>query len=661
MQFQILEILLWPRVPTIPVQRLPFKEGALNVISGVSRTGKSAVIPIVDYCLGSDSCSIPVSTIRDRCSWFGIILSTQRGQLLLARREPAELRSTGDMFVLEGVKVEPPQVAPLKNTTAEQVKRLLDERAGLTMLDFDLGQTGSGFKRRPSFRDMMAFVFQPQNIVANQNTLFFKADTHEHREKLRTIFPYVLGAISPEILAKQHELIQLRRVLQLKDRELGTLRQISERWISEIRAWESRARELGFLKAEASGSDIPAIVSRLLDLVRNGSRIPEVTEATIDGSVRELVQLQKEETEKDTKVVELRSRLAEMERLKKTAEAYRDQLEVQRDRLGVSEWLGELRAADHTCPLCGQEAGKVQDGFHELIEALKRVENSAGQATDLTAAFDRELQRVRDQLRPATEQLEGIRHRIRVLAQSSEEAKRRHDAALNASRFLGQLEQALEHYSRIGEDGDLAAEVEELRLRVARLEKDVEEGAIEKRTDLALKRVTANTARLMPSLDTERPDDLVSLSIDDLTIRVAGKDREDLLSEIGSGSNWLSYHLAICVALQEFFLSMPTSPVPSLLVFDQPSQVYFPRRLADKPDSAPTFEPKLEDEDVVAVRKAFEVLAGAVRTAKQKLQIVVLDHATDTVWHDIQPIHVVADWRDGRKLVPEDWPSVSSS
>ena len=39
---------------------------------------------------------------------------------------------------------------------------------------------------------MAAFNFQPQHIVANPYTLFFKADTTEHREKLRIIFPLAL-------------------------------------------------------------------------------------------------------------------------------------------------------------------------------------------------------------------------------------------------------------------------------------------------------------------------------------------------------------------------------------------------------------------------------------------------------------------------------------
>lgn len=51
-------------------------------------------------------------------------------------------------------------------------------------LDFSGGDESTGFDGRPSFRDLAAFTFQPQNVVANPDVLFFKANTYEHREKL---------------------------------------------------------------------------------------------------------------------------------------------------------------------------------------------------------------------------------------------------------------------------------------------------------------------------------------------------------------------------------------------------------------------------------------------------------------------------------------------
>jgi hypothetical protein len=71
-------------------------------------------------------------------------------------------------------------------------------------------------------------------------------------------------------------------------------------------------------------------------------------------------------------------------------------------------------------------------------------------------------------------------------------------------------------------------------------------------------------------------------------------------------------------------------------------------------------EEPYQDEDVAAVRKIFAMLADAVRNARGRLQIIVLDHATDTVWGDVQGLNVAAQWRDGVKLVPDSWPSAGA-
>lgn len=170
MHFQILKLILWSKAGYAP-RILNFKPGMANVISGASKTGKSAVIPIIDYCLASSKCSIPVGTIRTACSWFGIVIETIEGQKLLARREPGDARQTGDMMLLEGDVVEIPLETPEKTHTAEAVKRKLDQLAGLSQLKLD-PESDSGFQSRVSFRDLMAFTFQPQYIVANPLALF---------------------------------------------------------------------------------------------------------------------------------------------------------------------------------------------------------------------------------------------------------------------------------------------------------------------------------------------------------------------------------------------------------------------------------------------------------------------------------------------------------
>ncbi len=412
MYFQIKEIILWPKNPSFKPRYLSFELGKVNIISGASRTGKSAIIPIIDYCLGSDKCTIPVNTIRDSCEWFGIVVQTIIGQKLFARREPGGLKTTGDMFVLEGSQLNIPERITVKNTTAEAVKRYLDELAGLTALDFDVEELNVGFKNRPSFRDLAAFIFQPQNVVANPDVFFYKADTYEHREKLRTIFPYILNAITPQLLAKQHELIQLRKELRRKQNELGTVKQVSERWIAEIQSKVSEVKELGLVK-----TPIPPTASQeqliefLSKVVQSSTDEIHITTETISEAVKELVALQKEETRVSLELSGLRKRLTEMATLKESTKLYREALQVQRDRLKLSEWLRKTHDSNHNCPLCGNSINSATKQLNALCNSLVEIEKTAGEFDNVPAAFDREFERVKSEIKTVTEKLGGIKIR----------------------------------------------------------------------------------------------------------------------------------------------------------------------------------------------------------------------------------------------------------
>ena len=51
-----------------------FELGRMNIITGDSKTGKSAIGDIIDYCLGSSKCSIPDGVIRETVAWFALII-----------------------------------------------------------------------------------------------------------------------------------------------------------------------------------------------------------------------------------------------------------------------------------------------------------------------------------------------------------------------------------------------------------------------------------------------------------------------------------------------------------------------------------------------------------------------------------------------------------
>ena len=217
-------------------------------------------------------------------------------------------------------------------------------------------------------------------------------------------------------------------------------------------------------------------------------------------------------------------------------------------------------------------------------------------------------------------------------------------------RFLGRLEQALNLYFRVDQSSDLRQEISDLKILLSDLQGKISEVEIMRRTNNALDQIEGFCSQIIPRLDAEWPDSPIRLIIKDLTVKVIRGSRDDYLWEIGSGANWLAYHVALSLALQRFFLTSPFHPVPSFLIYDQPSQVYFPQKIGVEVESL-----SLKDEDVEAVRKVFSLLGRAAIDADGRLQIIILDHADKSVWDDLEGVNLVEEWRHGNTLVPANW------
>jgi hypothetical protein len=650
MQFQVLKIILWSKAGHKP-RVLDFEPGMVNVISGASKTGKSAVIPIIDYCLASGKCSIPVGTIRDACSWFGIVVDTLEGQKLLARREPGEARQTGDMFILEGETVEVPREEPQKNTTAEQVKQTLDRLAGLSNLGLD-PENEIGFQSRVSFRDLMAFTFQPQYIVANPMVLFFNADTTEHREKLKAIFPYVLGALTPEMLAARWEIERLQRDLRRKEAALVSTRQGVQVWQREIQAWIRQSIEFGLLPSDTT---IPTewvdIVDTLRIVTEANTRTSFATLESIEPTLRQLQALQVEESEAAAILSDRRQRLNEMQRLLDNSQTYGAAIRVQRDRLNIAGWLRSRVSHDAVDPLVTAVDGG-RDRLEVLANALSGIEIQLRSQPTLSDAFDKERLRLRSAVEDATTQLMSIRQQITLLEQKSEQVQAATFRQDRIERFIGRLEQALLTLDRSEEGSELSEQVMQLRDRIADLRRIYSETQVNAKKANALRLIENMTASIIPLLDAEWPDAPIQVLTDDLTIRVIHPNRSDYLWEIGSGANWLAYHVAVTLALQRFFLEQPNHPVPGIIIYDQPSQVYFPKGFEAEAEGLPG---RTRDEDIAAVRAVFQTVGKEVVRSRGRLQAIVLDHAGPDVWGDIEGVSLAEEWRGDHKLVPPDW------
>ena len=649
MKFVIDKVVLWPKKSEHSFRTVDFKSDKINIITGASRTGKSAIIPIIDYCLGADKCTIPVDTIRNATAWFGVLISLDGGQILLCRKEPGQRASTGEMYILRGNELSIPEKI-IANTTVDEVKNVLNELFSMSFLAVD-PQNRDGFSSRPSYRDFMAFLFQPQNIVANADVMFYKADTMEHRQRLINIFPYALGAVTPEILAARQELERVKKQRDRLQRELDAIKEVSENWKQEISSWLMQAKEMGLIDGIDKATTFEEQVDLLSQLVERSATDSLMHSTNIRDLSAELVFLRKEEQSLSSKLFALQTRYTEMLQLKDSLGDYEGSLKIQLQRLEISTWLKELATTTGTCPFCNSDHIEAKVELDALCAAIAEIEKSADGIKAMPAAFGRELHLVQRDIDELVEKLTAVRKRIAVESGKIASDSDKKYTLSSISRFLGRMETSLQTFNKIGRDGELERQILELVARIEGLSAIVNEAQIRSKINAAISYINQKIGEIVKTLDAEHPDDPVQFLDKDLTIKVrSSSGRDDYLWEIGSASNWLAYHLATILAFQNFFQIRGKVAVPNFVVFDQPSQVYFPQQINTEEEKT-----EIKDEDKEAVRKIFTAIDSYLKQNNYAVQIIITEHADSDIWGNIEAVHLVERWRGNKKLIPEEW------
>lgn len=661
MRLAILKVVLWPKDQSLGLRVIPFLPGKINVISGESGTGKSALTWIIDYCLGSDKCSIPVGRIRDLTAWFGLHLKLANTEMIVARRNPGDQQTTTDLYWAEGLNLALP-VAIQKNARVEDLKNRFNQISLLPSLDFSTGET-VGFAGRPSCRDMAAFNFQPQHIVANPYTFFFKADTTEHREKLRIIFPLVLGAIDADTLAKQRELKDTEREHERLRRELEARLAAARAWEAEIESYYLQARGLGLLPNSESPAAGWAFEKYMLELRKvphlvRSMDIPDVQEGTNEAAVAEFTRVINEEDGLAQEIGSLRRRLAKIEQLATSVDEYGMSLTTQEGRLQGAGWLGEKLENGYECPVCAAVHPEGNTRLADLVVLASEMRSLTASVQIAPTKLDHERAGLRVELRDKEVLLSKARQKRKFLEDSSAALAAQRQRIRQIYLFVGRVEQALENVTASRNVDDIQDKVQVLARRIERLKKELDPHTQRYRLNSAIDKVSARIADYGRLLQLEHIDENVKINLRELTLQFNPlSGRTDFLWEVGSGQNWVGYHVAGLLALHEHFIAMNQNPVPRFLVIDQPSQVYFPEAWPSM-EQAPDIDGKSDrSPDIEGVHRIFTALYTFLGAVSDEFQIIVTEHAGSITWRDVPNVHLVGNWRQGHDelLIPNAW------
>ncbi|MGJ8592925.1 MAG: DUF3732 domain-containing protein [Aquaticitalea sp.] len=653
MNFRLLKIILWPKNESLPIREIEFQIDKINVITGDSERGKSALITIVDYCLASSKCQIPTGLIRNKTSWFGILISLDNRELLLARKEPGDIQSSGDMYMLERHRIGkiPLKIAG-KTHNYTQVKFRLDELSQLSDLGFD-SDSDSGFKSRPSFRDMVSFVFQPQYIIANPRTLFYRSDTYEHREKLKTIFPYVLGAIDNKILRAQEEIKELIKDAAILEKEIENNEKLSSKWDSQIKTYYLRAKEFGLLAQSPYPSDKWSAENYMRYLRGIPQRIandglPQIEIGVTNDITTKINNLKNNEIEISQEIEYLRTRQILIKNVYSSNIEYNQAILDQYGRTASVDWFSR-KLNNEVCPFCKTSSDDTREYVKKLSIVSESIKEKASSSNEIRKVLDKEILDLNKSLKSKEDSLNKVRTELNGLQRVDAKYKSQNQSSSSVLRFVGELESKLSDYDTLFQDKGLLADLTGIRFKINELRKIIDRDKIKQKQKNAINRIQSSIEHYSKIFNAERSDDPAELDVINLTLKFLGNKREDFLWEIGSGSNYMAYHISTALALQELFLRNESHPVPNFLFFDQPSQAYFPELNAEE---------IIKSDDIERVKRIFKALNEAIVRTKGKLQIIVLEHAGSNVWSEFASVHKVFRWRDDeddKALIPDDW------
>ncbi|MBB4211691.1 uncharacterized protein DUF3732 [Rhodothalassium salexigens DSM 2132] len=623
---------------------LTFRTHGLNIITGRAKTGKSSISDILDYCFGRSECYVAEGVIRQHVSWFGVEVQNGDGVLFIARRNPGQSGNTSpDIYIRRGAYDAPPLYPDLhKNTTEEALIRLLTRFAGISENE-NRPLTGTRGPLQATIRHALWLCFQKQDEIASRERLFHRQGDQFIPQHIKDTIPYFLGAVNEEHFLRQNELDVARAHLrQLESRRVALSRN-STNVLQRLRRFLLDGKRVGVIDQHFDSDDFDVCVQTLGNAIKADIQAPAIHSDSSEQISRledELYTLRQQlsNVQSDTRATRLF--LGEQN-------AYTREVVEQRARLSSLHLFTGKAQSIEECPLCESQleapTPSVEDINSSLAVLDKQLQTVVAESPHLQQRLD-VLNKKKSEIGTAI--VDAQRALERAYTEDAR-AKAQRDQVIERARVVGRISAFLEELAPSEEDSDLDNQIERAKHSVEALEEVVSAEDVGQRIDTFLNLISDKMSYYAKQLELEHGGSRVRLDLKKLTVVADTVTGPIPLNRMGSGENWIGYHVLTHLALHHWFRSR-NRPVPGFLVFDQPSQAHYP----PEADQEGRLDP-LEDDDRRAVHNLFELMHEASEDIGDGFQLIVFDHAhLEVDWFEDA---IVEEWRGAKALVPASW------
>ncbi|MFS8050675.1 DUF3732 domain-containing protein [Rhizobium sp. BR 314] len=618
MKFYIESLQLW--LKTGRRRSVSFLPNKINVITGESHTGKTAILDIVDYCLFASNHRISESIINENVTWYGLCIHVNDKVYTIARRAPEGTAPSADYYFSSTGEV--PNTAPNPSIGESALKKLLSADFGIDQ-DVKIPFGGRTLKAnsRVSLRYFLLFNTISQDIITHSDQFFDKQNQARYQEALPRIFDIAVGIDTVENILKREKRAELERNLARQQKLAARTEEKREQFNAQLTETVTQAQRYGLVP---ENTDLDASVTALRQMV-----------TARDSGTDHHVSAQYEEI--SSQIYRVSRKIRGLRRFASEYGNHKTTLKETADSLQPVEYL--LKNFEETV-----RTSVFDDIVKNLSQGLQEIKDATARKTPLDSNINEIMKELESQRLSLEKDLQALPSDM----ESFESDKDKYI-------FIGETKAKLELYS--DPRSDEASDNSEL---IARLEAQIEDLAVspvEDRKELftrALDEAIQDYIALTKAALGNYGDYRSAFSYSDKKLHLR-KPKTASTENVGSSSNHMFLHLFLFLGLHELIMRNDGAHVAPFLIIDQFSRPYW----GDDDQKDGAGEKDVDESDVAKVKLALELLDQFITTANdigKEFQMIVFEHINPRYWDGLKNVHLVEIFRDGNALIPVSTP-----
>lgn len=620
MTFYIDKLLLWLKDGTL--RSLQFSNDKVNVITGNSKTGKTAILEIIDYCLcgGPETVVISYEHIAENVKWYGIRFHINDKVYTIARGEISEKGTFSNEYYFSQTGEIPE--TPCTKLDQNGIKAILDQEFAIDD-EITLSYGGRSVRKntRLSYRYFLVMNTLSKDIVDNGKLFFDKMTIDRYRDVWHQIFDLSLGVTSLESLAVQKKINDLQQEIGILE---GTKRKVEKQVLlykQQLLELAKKAKEACLLDEALSDEDA---INALQHLIDNGS-----SDFTTNFSVEQ--QYEKLLAQRDDVAI----RLTKLKRFKQSYNEYRERMRLEQDSLSPISYI-------HS-----QFSDRTQDEYRQFLDHLATEFSRIKSAISQKRPFERDVERQIKQLKSELDEINATLARTPKVDYKSIPIAQKLIS-------LGELKAEYKHITPCEENPTALDE------SIKEKQKALDELETQQSTVSETRALVINTLNefiqyyikvAKDALD-EYGEYTAWFDYKRSTLSLK-KNQSSSVANISSSSDHLFLHLCLFAGLHNMLLTEQSKYVPSFLIIDQPSRPYFNTQDYNYAESEASVKKKDDWSKVQSIFALWDNFFDIVLSKQKHFQIIMLEHVSESAWAGCKHIHLV-DTFDGAKnaLIP---------